>query len=441
MIKNLLKFLKTKNLISPEDKILLAVSGGVDSMVMSHVFLQAGIDFAIAHVNYGLRGIDSIEDQTFVEEWGKKNDIHVHSKVVKKEEFDSTESIQMMARKIRYDFFDLLLVSHGFNKIATAHHLDDSFETVLLNLIRGTGSDGMKGISIKNGRIIRPMLFASRQEIVLYAQENEIKWREDSSNSKNDYKRNLIRNKVIPILKEINPSLTATYKDTYLRLHAASALMSKKKNEVISEFITIENGIIDFGTDWVKDDSISITIFSDILSDYGMSFRHAKDVFRSILSKRVGNIFTVENYQINIDRGKILIGKTTEKNGEVLIEINKDDKLISLGDKSLYLEIENEQLKITPDNKVAYLDYRNIDWPLTLRRWKQGDKFVPLGMRGKKMVSDFMIDNKIPLTLKQDTLVLVSAGEIVWVVGHRISDLFKLKKETKRTLKISISDD
>lgn len=438
MVKDLLKFIESEDLIFSGDKILLAVSGGVDSMVMSELFKQAGIDFAIAHVNYNLRGKDSLMDQEFVEEWGRGNGVEVHLKTVDKSSYESTDSVQMVARKLRYDFFDELSTQHGYNKIATAHHLDDSLETILMNLTRGTGIAGITGIPLVNGKIIRPLLFTDRRSIETFAKENNIGWREDQSNAKNTYHRNLIRNKVVPVLQQMNPSLNQTLKDSLIRLDAASQLFAVKKQEICTKFLVEENGLVRLSLDWVQDDNITKALLGDILADYGMSFKQSKDVFRAVATHSVGSMFFTERHEINLDRNHLIIRQKPKTEDTWEAQIVAGQHQIAVGSFNLIMEIIEAPFKIDPDANVAFLNYDSINWPLKVRKWKQGDKFVPLGMSGKKSVSDFMIDNKIAVTLKKDIFVLLSGDDIAWIVGHRISDLFKVTSPSNKALKISM---
>lgn len=437
MVESLLKFITAENLFTHEDKLLLAVSGGIDSMVMAQLFLNAGISFSIAHVNYNLRGADSVADMKFVKSWAVKHEINFHFKEVQSTEYESSESIQMLARKIRYDFFQKLINENGYNKIATAHHLDDSFETVLLNLVKGTGPMGLKGIPIRNENVFRPLMFATRDEIQKYASDYNIKWREDISNSKTDYQRNLIRREVTDILKKINPSLPNTFRDTLLRLEGAALIVTEKKAEIINRFLTIKADRSYFETTWLVENNKDLLLLSEILSEYGFNFKQCKDVFRCILDKQVGKIFTSDKAKLNVDREKLIIDDLKGSSFEP-IEINKDQTDVKLKKSALHFEVLDDLLRLDPDPEIAFIDYELIKWPITIRPWSEGDHFIPLGMKGKKMISDFMIDSKIPLSLKSEVLIMESDDRIVWVIGHRISDLYKITPQTKKVLKISV---
>ncbi len=437
MVESLLKFVTSQSLFSHDDKLLLAVSGGVDSMVMAQLFANAGIEFSIAHVNYNLRGRHSIGDKDFVKNWADCNHVPVYVREVQEDEYEISGSIQVRAREIRYTFFQSLMSERGYTKVATAHHLNDAFETIMLNLVRGSGPRGLKGIPIKRDEIIRPMMFASREDIMNYAKTYNIKWREDASNSKIDYHRNFIRKEIAPRLKELNPSLENTFKDTLLRLEATSELVVARKQEILNQYVKEGQGVKVIVTDWVQDDKISLLILSEILSDYGLNFKVCKDVHACVLSNKVGKMFYGADVEINVDRDSLIV-KASE-NERVAMRIGVEQEEINLCGQSLSLERLTEHWEISVDLSKALLNYESLQWPLTLRTWEKGDRFTPFGMKGSKLVSDFLIDNKVPVSLKSKVLVLISGGEICWVMGYRISDKFKVTKQTNSVLKMTIS--
>ncbi|MEO9474683.1 MAG: tRNA lysidine(34) synthetase TilS [Cyclobacteriaceae bacterium] len=436
MVESLLKFVTEENLFSHEDKLLLAVSGGIDSMVMSQLFLNAGIAFSIAHVNYNLRGSQSTGDRDFVVAWAKENEIEIHVREVEKVEYESKDSIQMKAREIRYDFFDQLCEEYGYTKLATAHHIDDSFETVLLNLVKGTGPRGMRGIPVTNGYIIRPMMFAYRQQILDYAKAYGIKWREDPSNSKTEYQRNIVRHKVTDVLKEINPSLQDTFKDTLVRMNGAAQLLEATKKSILEGHLQVGKSSLSLKTSWVSSGDQNLLLLSEIMGDYGLNFRQSRDMMRCILEKEVGKLFETQRFTLNVDRDAVVIVERKSLQNESILIAEADCKA-QIGDTTIHLEALNKPV-YGLEPHIAYLDSDKIVWPLEVRQWREGDRFVPIGMKGKKMVSDFMIDTKIPVSLKGDVLVLISGGEIAWVMGHRISEEFKISNKTTHTLKISL---
>ena len=421
------------------DRVLLAVSGGVDSMVLAALFLESKIDFGIAHVNYHLREKDSDQDQMLVESWCRKHNVAFHLRDVRPEEYEIGESIQMVARTIRYDFFASLKKDLGYSKIATAHNANDNLETVLLNLTKGTGIFGLTGIApVLDNQIIRPMLFATKEEIYKYAKSNEITWREDVSNAKNDYQRNRIRNVVIPELKKINPNLEATFEDTLDRIKGVAAITESEVSEhAIDDYETHQ----ELKIDWVANDLRSLTLLSELLKPFGLSYKSTKDLQEAILNLKVGAMFESSSHQINLDRNRLIISRIDKETNEYYYLTEEIGERSVLTGKLSCKKMPGNKLPNQITKNEAYFDFDRIQWPLIIRRWEQGDVFQPFGMSGKKKVSDFMIDSKIPVTLKQQVLILESGNDIMWLIGHRTDDRFKVTSETKAMLKIELLPD
>ncbi|WP_462248121.1 tRNA lysidine(34) synthetase TilS [Ekhidna sp.] len=421
-------FIKTNDLVNKGEKILLAVSGGLDSMVMAELFRLSEIPFAIAHCNYGLRGDESDGDEAFVMSWAEKHHVNCFLKAIDL----GDGSIQLAARNARYQWFNELCVEHGFNKIATAHHLNDSLETALINLSRGTGVNGISGISVSNNQVIRPLLFATKSELNDYAMDINLEWREDSSNSKTDYDRNHIRHDIVPQLMKLNPSLHSTFKLTSERLNHAKNIISRRVDEIVSNYLTDSGNGWQLALSWIESTSDEL-ILSEILVPYGVNYITAKEIFeaRSISGKH----FPTQDWLVTIDRGRIFIER-------VDIGEDIDMELPNLGDYALgnaKLVVE----EVSPINvefgdlNIGHFDMDAIEFPLRVRRWEKGDRFQPLGMKGEKKVSDFLIDEKVPLSVKKSVLVVESAGEIIWVVGKRISENYKIKSNTSEALKLT----
>ena len=423
-------------MISSADRVLVAVSGGVDSMVLISMLRQASIAVSVAHVNYHLREAESDNDQLLVEEWCKQNEIQLHVREVLPDEYNTGGSIQMVARDIRYRFFDQLLKDFKYSKVATAHNANDNLETVLLNFTKGTGIAGLTGIApVKNDQLIRPLLFAQKDEIYQYAKENGIGWREDASNKKNDYQRNLIRNVVIPELKKINPNLENTFEDSLIRIKGTAELVANRTHQ-LNQYVEESNGIFILKTDWIDQGNTSVTLLTEIMKRWNVSFSMVTNIHQSICSQTVGAIFKKDSWLINVDRGKLIV-KPLKKERSIHEQITNEVGELQLPEGLIRWEKVSGNL--LPENLVettAYFDFDQLEWPLTLRQWKQGDRFQPLGMAGKKKVSDFMIDSKIPVTLKDEVLVLASDNRIMWLVGHRTDERFKIKATTKAMLKV-----
>lgn len=423
-------FINQKQLISLEDKVLLAVSGGMDSMVLATLLLNAKLNFSIAHCNFGLRGKESDHDEELVRKWATENGIECF---VNKIDL-STGSIQLAARNARYHWFEELIKGYHFDKLATAHHLNDSLETTLINLTRGTGIKGISGIRSNNGMKIRPLLFASKEELRGYAHEFEISWREDSSNAKNDYDRNLIRNVIVPKLEELNPSLNQTFRNTAERLQLTNILLSEKVEEVKTTSLKEEDDLFELKVDWIKSESDQL-ILSEIVSEFGFNYVTSKEIYAAI--GKSGKMFFADKYELTIDRSSIFIkeNKNTKEDEYQITGIGG----YAVYDKKLLVFISGRHgLRLTSGKNQAFLDDAKIQFPLTLRKWKQGDRFKPFGMKGTKKVSDFLIDRKVPVALKNNILVLALGDEIVWLVGHQISEDFKVSEDTKKVLRIEL---
>jgi len=420
------KFINQHQLVNKGEKVLLAISGGLDSMAMAELFRTTDYSFSIAHCNFGLRGEESDQDEYFVSEWARDKGIGCFTKRIE----ITGNSIQLEAREKRYLWFDELCEEKGFHKVATAHHLNDSLETTLLNLTRGTGIKGLTGVPIRNGEIIRPLLSFSRSELAAFAKENDLQWREDSSNAKTDYHRNKIRLEVVPKLKEINKSLEQTFKHTNERMGLLTGLVDEKVANVLSEYFDETCG--ELRLDWLKKE-YDLLLLSEILSGYGFNYVTAKEVFEA--KGQSGKTFETSDWKVIMDRQSLFIRKVEQRDfEEVWIEGEGNWKL-PVGQIEGKIESGNP-LVFPKDGTGALLDKDKLVYPMKVRRWQVGDTFQPLGMTGRKKISDLLIDRKVPLAKKDQVLVLESEGEIAWVIGYQISEKFKVDEDTSSTLKL-----
>jgi tRNA(Ile)-lysidine synthase len=435
VLEQFLNHLSRHQLIAPRETILLAVSGGVDSMVMLDLFAKARVPFAVAHCNFQLRPAEAANEELLVERVCERWSVPFHKKVFQTTEFAHAENIgiQEAARSLRYTFFDSLLESKGYAKVATAHHLNDSFETVLLNLVRGTGLDGLTGIPMQTSKVIRPLLFATREAIMTYANAEKIEWLEDSSNEKEAYKRNLLRHKVIPVLRQINPSLEETFRSTLERIEGARQM----SREYIAGFRLNSCRVVEDRL-YINRDALSKTVSPvvllwEVLKDYGINFDQAFQIFHS---SQTGKVFHSHQYTVLYDRGEI-IGQSRQSDEFLDCRIDRQTSLVASAIGKLTLEISDVVNVGHQSDNIATLDADQIMFPIVWRKWKDGDSFYPLGMQQRKKVSDFLIDLKIDRLQKQQITVLEAGGEIIWVVGLRISNKVKLTTATQRVLRIT----
>ncbi|MET3128128.1 tRNA(Ile)-lysidine synthase [Arcicella rosea] len=440
MLNEFLTFINKQNLIQPSQKVLLAVSGGMDSVVMCDLFSKAKLDFAIAHCNFGLRGEESNEDEMFVKKLSIKYKVPFYVTTFQTADFAENEKIstQMAARILRYEWFEKIRTQHQFDYIATAHHQNDVLETVLLNLTKGTGIAGLHGIRVKNGHIIRPVLFAEKESIFDYVVENQIIWREDSSNESNKYQRNLIRNEVVPLLKQINPNLENTIQQTVERITAVEDIFEQEMEMLRKQITWSDSQAIYVNYKAIQTLSQPVIKLAELLKPYNFSYQQSQDIFEAF-DKESGKTFLTPTHTLVKDRTELVItaknlqaftSKTIEKNN-VVVEFG--DRMLNIGE---FTEIE-EGFVVPTAKKLACLDADKIRFPLQLRKWKEGDWFCPLGMNKKKLISDFLIDQKVPLNLKKEVYLLTSNGSIVWVIGFRIDDRFKV---TDKTAKICLME-
>ncbi len=431
------EFLNNNNIITRNSSFLLTVSGGIDSTVMLDVFFKLKINFAIAHCNFKLRGKESDKDQKFVKELAIKYKANFYTIDFETEKYakDKGISTQMAARDLRYFWFEKIRSENNFDFIAVAHNKNDVAETILLNLVRGTGLKGLTGISPKNNNVIRPLLFASRDDIQNYQIQNNLKFREDSSNKKIKYKRNKIRHKVIPVLLEINPMFFDTMLQNAKRFTETYNIFNKAVIDKKSKIIVTNNNQTLININALKKESSPKTFLFEYLKPYNFTDSQLDNILSAINSES-GKIFLSNTHKIVKDRDFFIISNienTTDKS----YFICKTDKNIT---EPINISIEiidiNKNFKLSRKNNIADFDFDILNFPLKLRKWRKGDFFMPLGMKRAKKLSDFFIDEKIPVSEKENIWILESKGEIVWIVGKRIDDRFKISKDTKKVLRL-----
>jgi tRNA(Ile)-lysidine synthase len=439
MQNRFINFIRENNLTTPDDSILLGVSGGIDSMVMLHLFLKSGFKIAVAHCNFGLRADESDGDEQFVKYYCLMNGIAFHSIKFDTNEYalENKLSIQVAARELRYAYFEEICKEYKYTKVAIAHNLNDTAETVLINLCRGTGIKGVAGIKVINGNIIRPLLFATRTEIEDFAKSHDVKYREDSSNSTTKYKRNFMRHKIIPELRYLNPSVDRAIADTASHLQEAVWLVEEQLGRIREVVISKKGEDILFSIGALKKERSARFFLVEELNQFGFSPSMASAVVE-LLNAEPGRRVESSTHTLYKDREfLILTSKKVKDDTEILI--SEGTKSIS-GSVKLKVEIlgGDSDFMIEKDPDIALLDYSKLKFPLTLRVWQTGDKFIPFGMSGYKKISDFLVDIKVPMHQKNNVYVIVSGDDIVWVVGYRIDNRFRIQEQTKNIIKLSL---
>ncbi len=444
MLTQFQQYIAGFRLFRPEEPVLLAISGGVDSMVMAELFHRAGFNFAIAHCNFGLRGSESNQDEAFVSSMAETYGVKFFVKHFKTREYAGFNkiSVQMAARTLRYEWFDELLTSEGFRVVATAHHLDDQIETFFINILRGTGISGLHGILPNRTRIVHPLMFAFRRNIEEFASDEAVSYREDSSNRSSKYLRNKIRHDLVPLLGEINPEFRKTITTTIDRMRETELLLKNHLEEVNAKVSTCTGDSISFSISELMKLSPVEAYLYELLSPFNFN-RNVTDEIAAGLSEISGKQFFSPTHRVVKDREMLLISALGLAGAQPTGEISIDEQTRELK-KPIQLRLstlQNSPDFIVPRNgSIAMLDALKIEWPLHLRKWKEGDTFVPYGMNNNKKLSDFFIDNKFSIVEKENAWLLISGNQIAWLVGHRIGNDFRVTPETSDILKIEWLD-
>ena len=436
MINIVSKFIDEKSLCKSDNKLLIAISGGADSVALFLCLKELGYDVELAHCNFNLRGDESDNDEEFVKQLADKFGVRLHLKSFDTQKYadENKVSIQMAARDLRYKWFNELLVDNNLNYIAVGHHKNDDVETFFINLTRGSGLKGLLGIQSKNNNVIRPLLCVSRLEIEAYLSAVKQSFREDSSNKSVKYLRNKIRHELMPLLTEMNPSIQETISNEIEILEGVFQVFEEQIESKRKEILKNENGIFKLKiTDLQKLNPLNIYLY-EFLNPYG--FSEVNQIVKA-LNTQSGKQFFSKTYQINIDREYILISKISKES--LSFEILENQHKIST---PFTMELsKSTDRKVSKDRVKAKLDFDKLKFPLVLRKWKKGDKFMPLGMQTFKKLSDFFIDKKYSLIAKQQQWILCSADDIIWIVGDRIDDRFKITTQTKNVYIAEILKD
>lgn len=407
--------------VSKNQKILVAVSGGVDSMVLIHILSSLGVKYGVAHFNYQLRGADSDADEALVQSWCKKNKIpfyfrRIDTKTLSKK---SKSSLQMFAREQRYQFFEELMKEFGYTKTALAHHLNDRVESLLINVLRGTGIRGLQGMPSQPGKYIRPLIDCTKEQLYDYAKSNNVKFREDKSNASIDYLRNWIRLRVLPMLEQVDSEAFETLSSICLR---TERLLPDFRNAIESELQGVVEDELFISIAKLEESKFPFTLLNEALVNCGFSSAQLFEIFElrnsnsgSMMESKTHKVFKWRDYLILDDKSK------KSKKPMLMYDVFERYEISSLNTKS----------------NVALFDADLVDMDNTnLRKWKLGDKFKPLGMNNWKLLSEFFIDQKLSVPEKEQVWLLVQDDEIVWVVNHRIDNRFKVQSSTQKVLKV-----
>jgi tRNA(Ile)-lysidine synthase len=416
-----------------EKRLLVAISGGIDSMVLFYLCHQLNLDISVAHCNFQLRGDESDDDEDFVKSQTEKLQIPIFIKKFDTKSFAEKEklSIQVVARNLRYDWFNTLLINNDYDYILTAHHLDDSLETFLINFTRGSGLDGFTGIPQQNGTIIRPLLSFSRNEIEVFAKENNVEWREDSSNASDNYLRNKLRHDVIPILKELNPSLLHSFENTISNLQQSKSLVDDASQIVYRKVITD----INFQKRINLTELIQLSNYHAYLYQWLEPLGFSDwDSINDLVVAQSGKQVLSETHVLLKDRNELILFPKQNGIEPSNFLISKNQREIKFPLNITFFNVDDISVNTT---NTIFVDESKLQFPLEIRKWREGDWFYPLGMNGKKKLSKFFKDEKFSLLDKSNTWLLCFENQIVWVVGKRQDERFKVTEQTTKILKIN----
>ncbi|MFP4047553.1 MAG: tRNA lysidine(34) synthetase TilS [Bacteroidales bacterium] len=442
MIDRFLEYCSQHQLYAEQDKILLGVSGGVDSMVMLDLFLKAEVKVGIAHVNFQLRGNEADDEQDFVRKYAMNKDIAFHTVAFDTHDYANEKgvSVQVAARQLRYNWFEEIRRKHGYSCVAVAHNKNDEVESLLINLTRGTGIRGITGIKPKQNSVIRPVLFAERKEIMEYASLHNVPFKEDSSNLSVKYSRNRIRHNIIPEFENINPRFIHTVTENIERFQSVCNIYDQWISEVKNDIVTWENETVYIDIEALKNYEEKNTILFEILREFAFTKEVTKEIFKSVDSDS-GKCFYSQSHKLIKDRQYLIVAPLQQVE-QRRYYIEKGTEQVTFPVTMTLREVEKNGDYIIPkDRNIASLDYDKLVFPLIIRKWEKGDYFKPLGLNHYKKLSDFFIDRKYSLVDKERVWLLTSGEKIVWVIGDRIDDNFKVTPYTRKVLQVEYSPD
>lgn len=432
----------SETLLTSTDKVLLTLSGGIDSMVMLHLFQQSSYKIGIAHCNFGLRGKEADADELLVKETANKANIPFFSIRFDTKSYARKHgiSIQMAARELRYTWFQEISLKNNFTYIATAHHRDDVLETFFVNLLRKTGLKGLSGIKAKNTNIIRPLLTFSKQEIQEYAKKNNILYREDKSNKSDYYTRNYIRHHIIPAFRKLQDNFDEALSETIHIINNQETIYNLHVENVKQQIMKSDNSMHSIDIEKLKKLSNPNVYLFECIYPFGFNASQTDSILSS-LNNTSGKLFISDTHSILKDRDKLLIrpNLNNERNQYQYIEKTFVNDCLEYSNLCLHLMPYSQDFCFEKKMDIAYFDADKIKYPLVVRKWEQGDFFYPFGMKGKKKLSDFFTDKKVSIFDKEMLDILCNGnGDILWIIGLRSDNRYRITSQTKKVLKITI---
>lgn len=438
LFEKFIVFNKKENLFQPKDKLLLAVSGGVDSVVLCALCKQAGYEFAIAHCNFKLRGLASDSDEKFVQQLAETYSVPFYVKT-----FDTIsiaaitkKSIEESARYLRYQWFETLRVENKYDHIVTAHHADDNIETVVMNFFRGTGIKGLRGILPKQNKIVRPLLFGRRTELEKFIAIHQLDFVTDHTNAENEYTRNYFRNEILPMVSRQFPEAKENILKNIQRFTETEILYHQSIDLHIKTLVELKGNEVHIPVLKLLKTVPLASVVYEIIKDYGFT-SHQTDEAIALLQSETGKYIQSVTHRIFKNRHWLIISPLQQETAQHILIVENDKKIVFEKGELQIEKLEAAKVQLTPDPSIAMLDADEIIFPLLLRKWKQGDYFYPLGMKKKKKLNRFLTDQKLSLTQKENTWVIEMNKKILWVTGKRIDDRFKISPATKKILKFT----
>jgi tRNA(Ile)-lysidine synthase len=450
MIDSVRAYIRKQQLFSEGDRLLLACSGGVDSMVLAKILQEMGYAMGLAHCNFELRGEESAGDQAFVEQYAQQQGLPFFTINFNTKQFATKNklTIQEAARFLRYTWLEEVRRINGYTHIITAHQQNDQAETVVQHIIKGAGLQGLQGIPNRNGFVVRPMLTVSRETIQAYARDNNISWREDSSNARQHYDRNFIRQEVLPKMAQINPAIVQTLSDMAVRMQEAGFLTGEVVDKILRKQVSDERTGVSLGIGFLQSHPAATTILYHWLQPAGFSSDSLQDIVASLSSESSGQEFLSKTHRLVRDRRRLyLMPNETDRHQIMLLPVLPE--VIRFNEWEIGCQIMPvHEMNMKRSSRYAWFDAEKVTWPLTIRYWREGDYFYPFGMGkrkdpekpGKKKLSKYFKDEKLTPVQKEHTPVLLSGEKVLWLVGQRTDDRFKVTSSTKKVLKMVLTD-